>query len=132
MAEEKSKSTQICQFYKIGKCRFGADCFNQHSGPVTVESSSKKSTKHKSVFEPKSQGKSSMKTALDVIKRIQWDENLPAEYFTIGYVDRFEGIIEDQFSKFSNWGHLVSIQNILGAKIQTNFANFRTKLSTKR
>lgn len=114
MAEEKSKSPQICPFYKIGKCRFGADCFNQHSGPVTVESSKNPTQKKKSssfFSESKivhQQSKSSMKTALDVIKRIQWDENLPPEYFTIGYVDRFEGIIEDQFTKFSNWGHLVS------------------------
>ena len=114
MAEEKSKSPQICPFYKIGKCRFGADCFNQHSGPVTVESSKNPTQKKKSssfLSESKivhQQSKSSMKTALDVIKRIQWDENLPPEYFTIGYVDRFEGIIEDQFTKFSNWRHLVS------------------------
>ena len=49
-----------------------------------------------------------MKTALDVIKRIQWDEMMPQELFTIGYLDRFTGLVEDEFSKFSNWGNLVS------------------------
>ena len=49
-----------------------------------------------------------MRTSLDVIKRLQWDENLPQEFFTIGYVDRFKGIVEDHFTKFSHWGDLVS------------------------
>jgi len=49
-----------------------------------------------------------MRTSLDVIKRLQWDENLPKEFFTIGYIDRFKGIIEDPFTKFSHWGDLVN------------------------
>ena len=48
-----------------------------------------------------------MRTSSDVIKRLQWDENLPEEFFTIGYVDRFVGIVEDPFTKFSHWGDLV-------------------------
>ena len=50
-----------------------------------------------------------MRTSLDVIKRLQWDENLPQEFFTIGYVDRFKGIVEDPFTKFSHWGDLVCL-----------------------
>lgn len=50
-----------------------------------------------------------MRTSLDVIKRLQWDENLPQEFFTIGYVDRFKGIVEDPFTKFSHWGDLVGL-----------------------
>ena len=34
-----------------------------------------------------------MRTALDVIKRIQWDDALPPELFTIGYLDRFLGVV---------------------------------------
>ena len=30
-----------------------------------------------------------MRTASDVIKRLQWDEMLPSEFFTIGYIDRW-------------------------------------------
>ena len=38
--------------------------------------------------------KSSMKTAEDVISRIMWDEQLPKDDFTVGYLDRFVGKIE--------------------------------------
>ena len=37
--------------------------------------------------------KVSMKTAEDVISRIQLDESLSAEHFTVGYLDRFIGKI---------------------------------------
>ncbi len=56
-----------------------------------------------------------MRTSSDVIKRLQWDENLPQEFFTIGYVDRFLGIVEDPFTKFSHWGDLVITVIILKA-----------------
>ncbi|XP_063720215.1 uncharacterized protein LOC134846717 isoform X3 [Symsagittifera roscoffensis] len=42
----------------------------------------------------------SMKTALDVINRIEWDEQLPSENFLVGYLDRFLGTIERPFSSF--------------------------------
>ena len=45
----------------------------------------------------------SMRTAADVIKRLQWDSSLNAENFVIGYVDRFVGILERPFLDFS-WG----------------------------
>ena len=51
-----------------------------------------------------------MKTALDVIHRIQWDENLSREFFKVGYIDRFKGVVEEPFSKFSNWGDLASAE----------------------
>ena len=101
---------EICQFYKEGKCRFGNECFNLHQGPCKV-SEGQTSTKKKTVKVEKSpvdKSKMPMKTALDVIKRIQWDEMMPPESFTIGYLDRFTGLIEDDFTKFSNWGNLVS------------------------
>ena len=72
-----------------------------------------------------------MRTALDVIKRIQWDDALPPELFTIGYLDRFLGVVvsfyllqktksiifcwkfirlqEDPFEKFSHWCDLASV-----------------------
>jgi hypothetical protein len=55
-----------------------------------------------------SKRKPRMRTSLDVIKRLQWDENLPQDFFTVGYVDRFKGIVEDPFTKFSHWGDLVN------------------------
>ncbi|ESP02496.1 hypothetical protein LOTGIDRAFT_138311 [Lottia gigantea] len=49
-----------------------------------------------------------MKTADDVIKRIQWDSDLPQGDFLIGYQDRFEGIKEKYFSAFS-WEDIASV-----------------------
>jgi len=49
-----------------------------------------------------------MKTALDVIHRIQWDEQLNADEFIVGYIDRFTGIREKPFSDFS-WKHIADV-----------------------
>ena len=48
-----------------------------------------------------------MKPATDVIHRIIWDPDLQSECFTIGYLDRFVGIIEKPFSEFS-WEDIAS------------------------
>lgn len=52
--------------------------------------------------------KKSMKTASDVISRIQWDENLSKEDFVVGYLDRFVGIVEKCFGDFS-WEDIASV-----------------------
>ena len=52
--------------------------------------------------------KKPMKTATDVISRIQWDEQLSEKDFVIGYLDRFIGIIEQDFSAFS-WEDIASV-----------------------
>lgn len=44
--------------------------------------------------------KSSMKTADDVISRIEWDDRLDRRYFRVGYVDRFLGLQEKAFNDF--------------------------------
>ncbi|KAK6176356.1 hypothetical protein SNE40_014656 [Patella caerulea] len=55
----------------------------------------------------------SMKTSADVIKRIQWDSDLPQEEFLVGYMDRFIGIQEKYFSAFS-WEDIASVDyNVL-------------------
>lgn len=41
-----------------------------------------------------------MKTATDVISRIQWDKQLNPEHFIVGYLDRFIGIMEQSFTSF--------------------------------
>lgn len=52
--------------------------------------------------------KASMKTADDVIKRIQWDADLPQDEFVVGYIDRFLGIQEKYFTSFS-WEDIASV-----------------------
>ena len=47
-----------------------------------------------------------MKTAGDVRRRIQWDENINKEHITVGYLDRFLGIKECKFGAF-DWGDIV-------------------------
>ncbi|UJR21254.1 hypothetical protein I4U23_024349 [Adineta vaga] len=44
--------------------------------------------------------KSSMKTAEDVISRIEWDVRLDKRYFRVGYIDRFLGLQEKAFNDF--------------------------------
>ena len=44
--------------------------------------------------------KCSMKTAEDVISRIEWDDQLDSRYFRVGYVDRFIGLQEKPFTDF--------------------------------
>ena len=94
----------------LGRCRFGNECLNLHEGPSKVSGATKKKRTAKVEKSP-DRSKMPMKTALDVIKRIQWDEMMPPESFTIGYLDRFIGLVEDEFSKFSNWGNLVSLKS---------------------
>ncbi|XP_074646563.1 uncharacterized protein LOC141902640 [Tubulanus polymorphus] len=64
----------------------------------------KKSTKDDTTAEKKPP----MKTATDVISRILWDENLPTDEFTVGYIDRFVGLVEKPFSAFS-WEDIASV-----------------------
>lgn len=46
-----------------------------------------------------------LKTAGDVRKRIQWDPDLQKEHFSVGYLDRFSGVVEKPFTSFT-WEHL--------------------------
>ena len=52
----------------------------------------------------------SMKTAADVISRLLWDEQLPIDKFTVGYVDRFKGVLEQPFTAFC-WEDLASVDD---------------------
>ena len=59
-----------------------------------------------------SKKKPPMKTASDVISRIKWDEELSAKDFTVGYLDRFLGIMEKGFADFS-WEGLASVDHFI-------------------
>ena len=66
-------------------------------------------SKPPSTQEPEeSEKKTSMRQASDVISRILWDGDLLTEEFSIGYLDRFVGIIEKPFAAFS-WEDIASV-----------------------
>ncbi|KAM6451995.1 leukocyte receptor cluster member 9 [Liasis olivaceus] len=98
-----------CRFFLEGRCCFGARCQNYHPGgagdvhhledPGPVRDPSLQLTEGK---------KPPMKTAEDVISRLLWDTQVPAEQFSIGYLDRFLGILEESFTSFS-WEDLASV-----------------------
>ncbi|CAH2319051.1 leukocyte receptor cluster member 9 [Pelobates cultripes] len=104
---EKEPERSPCQFFLAGRCRFGDRCRNMHNG-IPEATSPPPSTRGKSEYESNSKKKPPMKTATDVISRIQWDNMLPKECFIIGYLDRFLGTIEKPFSAFC-WEDLASV-----------------------
>ena len=138
-AKIKSPSQSICKFFVKGSCKFGSKCKNYHpdsessqqkgkvQGNLSLSSERKSVTYQDDVSKissvssknPLSEGidnkekKESMRTASDVISRILWDQDIKTEEFSVGYLDRFVGIIEKPFSSFS-WEELSTIgQNVL-------------------
>ena len=125
--ESDETCATVCQYFLKGKCRFGDKCFNLHeklpnedtiedestntlSSENKTDNSKSKSHKPKSkiVESEKLRKKPPMKTATDVINRIQWDEKLNPEHFTVGYLDRFVGIVENSFNSF-DWEDVTSV-----------------------
>lgn len=91
----------VCKFFLQGRCKFGEKCKNAHPSTNNEELSSnlqvvKETTPsgdglgNNVTKEPKSSKKSPMKTASDVISRIQWDDRIDASSFSIGYLDRLD------------------------------------------
>jgi len=54
--------------------------------------------------------KKKMRTASDVIKRIQWQKELNSQDFTVGYLDRFLGVQEKEFGAFS-WDDIATVDD---------------------
>lgn len=97
----------ICQFYLEDKCRFGVDCINLHQGEVVSKKKVKKLPSNPVNNDGRKEKKPPMKTAQDVIKRIQWDEDIAQEFMSVGYVDRFLGVVEEPFTSFC-WEDIAS------------------------
>ena len=129
---ETHKKLEVCRFFLQKKCKFGNKCHNLHPGQITqaqtTESISKSELKlscdsttqapmqkKEKSTDQDTQGskKAPLRQAADVISRILWDPDLKTEDFTIGYLDRFTGIIEKPFMAFS-WEDIASVgQNVL-------------------
>uniref|UniRef100_A0A4W5KC81 C3H1-type domain-containing protein n=1 Tax=Hucho hucho TaxID=62062 RepID=A0A4W5KC81_9TELE len=114
----------VCQFFLLGKCRFGNGCRRSHSTPTlddpeaVIDQENRKEGEKEGKLKKKAKGnktnqpidtegkgstkKSRMRTADDVISRILWDPSVEPADFVVGYVDRFLGVLERPFSEF-NW-----------------------------
>ncbi|XP_055766114.1 leukocyte receptor cluster member 9-like isoform X2 [Salvelinus fontinalis] len=114
----------VCQFFLLGKCRFGNRCRRSHSTPTlddpeaVIDQENRKEGEKEGKLKKKAIGnktnqtkdteekgstkKPRMRTADDVISRILWDPSVEPADFVVGYVDRFLGVLERPFSEF-NW-----------------------------
>ncbi|KAM8870524.1 leukocyte receptor cluster member 9 isoform 5-T5 [Spinachia spinachia] len=121
-AECDGNGIVVCQFFLMGKCRFGPKCRFSHSNPSVGDSPAlspdhddkrdgENTEKHKKkvnkATEAKSEAKDGnkkprMRTAEEVISRILWDPSVDGAELVVGYVDRFLGVLERPFNDF-NW-----------------------------
>ena len=67
-----------------------------------------------------------MKTAADVIKRLQWDPDVNKEDFIVGYMDRLVGLQEREFTAFT-WEDLASVDQFALAIPQHRIQYFKYK-----
>lgn len=80
-----------------------------HSEPPLAEAVMPRTVKMTPAIETKSSvtttdtedaGRPKLRTAVDVISRILWDDKLEKSCFTVGYMDRFAGLVEEKFNAF--------------------------------
>ncbi|XP_044539983.1 leukocyte receptor cluster member 9 [Gracilinanus agilis] len=88
---EAEPPAPTCRFYLEGRCHFGARCRLPHPGAEAGPGPP---------LGPPPGKKAPMKTARAVIDRIRWDQQLDPADFSVGYVDRFRGVLEEPFTAF--------------------------------
>ncbi|ESN96836.1 hypothetical protein HELRODRAFT_178636 [Helobdella robusta] len=71
------------------------------------DENSKIQNNHSQYSKPSFNKNASMKTASDVINRIRWDPDLETTDFSVGYLDRFLGVLEKKFDAFT-WEDIAS------------------------
>jgi len=76
----------------------------------TTKSNVKKKHRHVESDDTAGTPKKKMRTASDVIKRIQWQKELSPEDFIVGYLDRFLGVQEKAFGAFS-WDDIAAVDD---------------------
>jgi len=76
----------------------------------TKKSKVKRNKKPAESDETASTPKKKMRTASDVIQRIQWQKELKSEDFSVGYLDRFLGVQEKEFGAFS-WDDISAVDD---------------------
>lgn len=100
-SEEKKKIVEDLNISKL---------YREDKEPVSTHTN-KRGHQNKSNDLNQKPSKSKMKTAIDVIHRIQWDNSLNSDDFIVGYIDRFRGILEKPFSDFA-WKDMAEIDYI--------------------
>ncbi|XP_045673372.1 leukocyte receptor cluster member 9 [Phyllostomus hastatus] len=87
---------QACRFFLEGRCRFGARCRQPHPGATAPArpSCEAEAEAEAGIKKPP------LRTASDVIQRIRWDPRLDPADFSVGYADRFLGVLEEPFNSF--------------------------------
>lgn len=113
--ESATPTPTVCKYFLEGRCKFNERCHNLHPGrhantstertdQPTLSCQENLKEENNSTGGEKESGentkKPKMRTATDVISRIQWDPELVEANFFVGYSDRFLGIIEKNFAEF--------------------------------
>lgn len=95
--DNSEQSKPYCSFFQEGKCRFGDSCFNLHEADPNYKPPKKQKQRNRKQKksstseedETKRKQKKKLRTVMDVVHRIQWDEQYRPEDFIVGYLDRF-------------------------------------------
>ncbi|XP_036999635.2 leukocyte receptor cluster member 9 [Artibeus jamaicensis] len=85
---------QACRFFLEGRCRFGGRCRQPHPGATAPARPGCGAEAGAGTKKPP------LRTAAAVIQRIRWDPRLDPADFSVGYADRFLGVLEEPFSSF--------------------------------
>jgi len=112
------QSKPYCAFFQEGKCRFGDSCLNLHEADPNHKPKQKrknKKEKKKSAEEEETcwkcrKQKKKLRTVMDVVNRVQWDEQYNPEHFIVGYLDRFDGLVEEEFLNF-DWSDVTTVDD---------------------
>ncbi|XP_054444324.1 leukocyte receptor cluster member 9 [Pteronotus mesoamericanus] len=91
---EEPPPPPACRFFLEGRCRFSARCRQPHPGAPARVRPSGGAEAEAGIKKPP------LRTAAAVIQRIRWDPRLDPADFTVGYVDRFLGVLEEPFLAF--------------------------------